>query len=508
MLNAPVEDLSGSSLAALGGSSMDAVRIAEMLRSRHRVVVRGIDLLSAVDLTAALRTAAGQTLDREAESEFGPVPGEHVRLTCQQRGVWFRCLLDPSTTQYHFHALFRFDSAPSVPRLRAALLRTVRRHAVLRTRIAASGADAWQVVPPADVSADDLDLSEVELDDPDLSWADLRVAVAADRLFDLATGPLVRWTLVRLAGGATLLLHTEHHLVHDGQSFLALVGTLRGLDLDDPDAPAKPDEPDLRYFRYAATQRPPDPAQPARVAAECATADLSALRPTGAESAGICCREHVPEALLAAVRGTARSVGVTPFVVLFGAFAAAIAHLQNRDRLVVGTGVLNRPPGHDDAVGMYVSLVPVVLDRPGGSGAADYLRAVDGALRDAMRRSDVPLQNVVRELGRTGRGSNTLLSSAFSMHEQVDRRIDLAGTAATVEVGLGNGSAKLPVDAVALASGDSWTGQVEILIEGDAAFVSTADLETLWRRFAAELDALTRSPAAAQVLSSSDAPSW
>ena len=44
--------------------------------------------------------------------------------------------------------------------------------------------------------------------------------------FDLSRPPLFRWLLVRLADDDHRLVHTEHHLSHDGRSFTVLLADL------------------------------------------------------------------------------------------------------------------------------------------------------------------------------------------------------------------------------------------------------------------------------------------
>src|SRR5207302_7969374 len=56
--------------------------------------------------------------------------------------------------------------------------------------------------------------------------ADAVVDRCIRHVFDLSRLPLVRWTLIRLDAEEHLLVHVEHHLLHDGWSFTILMEEL------------------------------------------------------------------------------------------------------------------------------------------------------------------------------------------------------------------------------------------------------------------------------------------
>ncbi len=116
------------------------------------------------------------------------------------------------------------------------------------------------MVPPADIADAEVDLTVVNLPGEASSPEELVRLSGADRPFDLAMGPLLRWVLVRLPDGRAVLVHTEHHLIHDGTSFVALLDSLADGGTD----------PDPRYFAYASSQSPADPAEVRRAAARAA----------------------------------------------------------------------------------------------------------------------------------------------------------------------------------------------------------------------------------------------
>ncbi|MEU2621516.1 AMP-binding protein [Streptomyces sp. NPDC007157] len=460
--------------AALGGSSLDAAQVTVRMRRTHGLALGAHELLNAASVRRLLDDVAARPRTDPADRAADPAPADRAPLTWQQRVIWYQSLLDPDSSRYVFHALFHFAEAPRPAALRVRLGRLLHRHPVLRTRLLFDDGEPWQAVPAADVTDAEIDLSVVDLPEPTASPEELVRLSGADRAFDLRTGPLLRWVLVRLPDGRAVLVHTEHHLIHDGKSFVALLGSL-------DDDTAEPD-PDPRYFAYAAAQTPADPGEVREVAERAAQAAgriLDAGTPASGRDTFL--RLPVPPALLREVREGARRASVSLFTALFTAFSQALTQYEGVGAAVLGSAVENRPPGHEDTVGMFVSTVPVVVERRPGELPEATLRRTRGALREAMDRSAVPLSDVVQAVGGTdGRGDSAVVRAAFSMHQQVEREVELAGATARVQLGVFNGAAKFPVNVVAVTSGTGDDTRVELLMEAQDGAVGQDDLWALW----------------------------
>lgn len=410
-------------------------------------------------------------------------PGDLLPLTWQQRICWFQSVLDPSSPRYDFHALFHFMRPPPLSALRATLAGTLRRHPATRVKLVIKGGEAFQVVPPDEVADDELDITETRLDVRPSSSRDLVIASGAVTPFDLTTGPLLRWALVHLPDGTARLVHSEHHIIHDGMSFLAFLDSL-----GDVDAPS-----DYRYFDYAATQQRPTAEELKRAVAVCAEADLSDFSgvSSGPRAEDHFLRLQIPDELFESARRAAGDLGVSLFTVLFAGFSDAVARHQQKQHLVVGTAIHNRPEGHYETVAMYVSMTPVVVDYRGVDGPEGQIRSASVALREAIGRADIPVQDIVRELGMHARQGKALISTAFNMHRQVHETVELAGQTASVEVGVFNGAAKFPINVIALVTGDTEPRMVELLVEGDAGKIGEHDLWTVWQHLLDWLGELT-----------------
>ncbi|SCE36235.1 non-ribosomal peptide synthase domain TIGR01720/amino acid adenylation domain-containing protein [Streptomyces sp. DvalAA-19] len=137
-------------------------------------------------------------------------------LTPLQEGLYFHSVFDDDATgSYVEQQLLTLDGEVDADRLGAAATRLLTLYPNLAARFTAL--------------ADGRVVSVVEsgrrapfttLDRPAITDDEIRDLAERDRRagFDLATGPLMRYTLVRAGAGRTVLVQTVHHIIADGWS--------------------------------------------------------------------------------------------------------------------------------------------------------------------------------------------------------------------------------------------------------------------------------------------------
>ncbi|MBB4685799.1 non-ribosomal peptide synthetase [Amycolatopsis jiangsuensis] len=297
--------------------------------------------------------------DGEAQ-ELHPVVPERAEvwpLTPLQRGLLFHALFDGDDAVapdvYTVQLVLSLSGPVDAARLHAAARELTAAHPALRTtfRQLGSGTTVAVIPPRLDPGWRSTTATEAELDQ----------LLAADRAerFDLGTGPLLRFLLVRLGPGEHRLVLTSHHLITDGWSNPLLVGELLSRYAGEPVPPRRPYHDYLRWLagqdaeaaRKAWTQEladlpaptllaAPDPARPPEVPAE---TELS-----------------IPDA--AGLTALARECGVTLGTVLQTAWALTLGRLTGTTDVVFGTVVSGRPgelAGVEAMVGLFVTTVPV-----------------------------------------------------------------------------------------------------------------------------------------------------
>ncbi|MGH9759930.1 MAG: condensation domain-containing protein, partial [Blastocatellia bacterium] len=139
-----------------------------------------------------------------------------------QQRLWYLAQLDPDSTVYNNPAAWRLIGKLEVAALEQSFSEVVRRHEVLRTTFATIEGKPVQIVNPrlgltlqiADIRGSDAEDGETALRS--------RALEDAGRPFDLACGPLLRVSLLRLAGESHALLLTTHHIIRDAWSMNVL----------------------------------------------------------------------------------------------------------------------------------------------------------------------------------------------------------------------------------------------------------------------------------------------
>ncbi|HBL28553.1 MAG TPA: non-ribosomal peptide synthetase, partial [Acidobacteria bacterium] len=398
---------------ALGGHSLLATRVVSRLREEL-----GIELpLAALFESPTLRGLA-RAVERARRSEpgadAGPLPAggaEEALLSFAQERLWFLDQLAPGGARYNIPAALRLTGALDPRVLAAAFGEIARRHATLRTTFTAEdGEPRRQTVPPAAVPLPAVDLAALpeEVRRPEA----LRLASAeAAAPFDLACGPLLRTTLLRLAAEEHLLLLTLHHIVADGWSIGLLVRETAALyEAFSAGLPSPLPELTVQYADFALWQRRrmhgAELGRELRAWTEIlqgAPAELTLpadrLRPRAQSGRGDQRTLVLDEEPAAGLRNLARRSGTSLFGVLLAAFQVLLLRHTGREDLVVGTPVANRSrPEIEGLVGFFVNTLALRGDLSGDPPMSGLVEQAHRVVLEAQSHQDLPFERLVDEL--------------------------------------------------------------------------------------------------------------
>src|SRR5258708_6494982 len=151
-------------------------------------------------------------------------------LSDGQERLWFIAQLQPGNAAYNVSAAVHLAGRLAPSALQCALAEVVRRHEGLRTTYRVVDGRPVQVVAPAARGPWPMPLIDLRG-----SWGAAAAGREAERLgrehaeapFDLARGPMLRVSLLRLAAGEHLLLLAMHHIASDGWSIRVLLRETR-----------------------------------------------------------------------------------------------------------------------------------------------------------------------------------------------------------------------------------------------------------------------------------------
>ena len=328
-----------------------------------------------------------------------------------QQRLWFLDRLEPGKSVYNIFEARHLTASLDVDALRQALAEIVRRHESLRTTFKQRDGVPLQVIAQSGTA--DLPLIDLTgLDEASrLPRARHLVRREAERPFDLAQGPLMRTTLLRLGSRDHLLLLTLHHIISDGWSMGVLFREMGVLYEAFSAGEASPlGELPVQYADYAVWQREYVRGEvlerqlgywKQRLAGAPAVLDLPTDRPRPALQSYRGGKQSVliGEQLVNELRELSRREGVTMYMTLLAAFYALLYRYTGQTDIVVGTDVANRNHMQTEGlIGLFVNLLPIRTNLSGDSTFRNLLSTVREVMLEAYEHQDLPFEKIVEEL--------------------------------------------------------------------------------------------------------------
>lgn len=345
-------------------------------------------------------------------SDFAPVPltqadvdaldGPGLRdilpLTPLQEGLYFHSVFDDdSAGNYVEQQLLTLDGEVDVDRLRAAATRLLTLYPNLAARFVAL-ADG-RVVSVLESGAE---APFTTLDRPGITDDEIRDLAERDRRagFDLAEGPLMRYTLVRGGPGRTVLVQTVHHIIADGWSVPPMLRTLLAEYHRPGTAYRAGGFPD--YVRLLAGR---DDEESDRVWGE---------QLAGLPGPSLVAEGHTPSDRFADtavepgddIDAAARAAGVPLSVAVHSAWALTLGGLLHGRDVVFGSTVSGRDadvPGIGDMVGLFINTIPVRARWDAATTADGLLGSVREHQSAVLAHQHVSLARIGRQAGADAR---------------------------------------------------------------------------------------------------------
>lgn len=336
--------------------------------------------------------------------------GERPTLSFAQQRLWFLEQMHPGSIAYiTADTVYRVRGPLDVPALERALRSVAERHTTLRSHFADDAGQPYVVVCEADRTV----LRTVDLAgraDPHAAAAEY-LAEELQTPFDLAAGPLLRTTLLRLAEDDHVLAAVVHHIAFDGWSIgvferdlatayrAALAGGEPGW------APLPVDYTDYAAWQHAAVtgRRTEQLLEHWRRTLQGAptTLQLPTDRPRPAVPGyqGAVVSFRVDAEAADGLRALSRAQGATPFMTTLAVFQVLLSRHTNSTDFLVGCPASGRiRPEVEDLVGFFVNTLPVRADLAGDPTVREVVDRVRSATLDAFAHQDLPFQRLIEEL--------------------------------------------------------------------------------------------------------------
>ncbi|TDD95358.1 non-ribosomal peptide synthetase [Actinomadura rubrisoli] len=472
----------------LGGHSLLGTQAVSRIREALGVSLPLRTLFSTptlADCAQEIRSARSRQHDSAPTAIESVSRDRDLPLSFPQGRVWFMYKLFPRNRAYNFQTTFRIRGRLDVAALEESLAELTQRHEVYRTTFAEREGTPYQTIHPVCPPCFDyIDLTALAEDDR-AAEMDRIVDEQVHVVFDPSRLPLVRWTLLALDTDDHLLVHVEHHMVHDGWSFTLLIEELLRLyqakvDGVPADLPAlgvqfadyvcwqhqwvRNDEAaaQLEYWRRHLADCPPIVTIPA-----------DHRRPEVPSFRGSTVRTELDEALADALRRLAHKEGATLFVAMLAVFELLLHRYTGQDDIVVGSSIANRHrPETERLVGMLVNNVALRVDLSGDPTFQQLLERVKEAALGAYANQDTPFEHVVRTVAPDRTIShNPLFQVAFSFHDAPMPAMTLPGLSMSLHEVMSNGTAKFDLNVIAIPRAEQNLGRSDTPDEGGVLVV-------------------------------------
>ncbi|MFM7885046.1 MAG: condensation domain-containing protein, partial [Microcystis panniformis] len=358
-----------------------------------------------------------------------------------QERVYFIEQLAPSITAYQFQESLRIKGFLDVSILEKSISEILRRHEIFRTTFPSVAGKLVQVIhPPEPVTIPIIDLQNIPKDKQEEEVQKL-TEQAIQKPFDISQLPLIHWTLLKLNEQEWVLIHVEHHMVHDGWSFNLFLKELVTLyQAFSQGKPSPLSEPSLQFVDFAHWQREWTKTEEAtaqlnywhqKLAGIPPLLELPYDRPRSTEQTyqGGMVRMELPLDMCKTLRSLGRQEGVTLFMSMFAVFVAQIYRYTGQEDICVGSGVANRRLRETEGlIGMIVNNIVLRTDVSGNPTFKQLLEQVRQVTLEGYANEDLPFDKVVEVLKPVRHLSyNPLFQVMFSFHDAQLPDLSLSG---------------------------------------------------------------------------------
>src|SRR6266496_883262 len=300
-----------------------------------------------------------------------------ARASFSQQRLWFLQQLELSDASYNVPRAIRLTGPLDVGALGRALAEIVQRHDVFRTHFINVDGLLQQIVTSDDIPLTVTDLSKLPRTERE-SQTEQLVAEEAKRPFDLAHGPVLRTSLLRLGEQDHVLLLTSHHIVSDAWSAEILFHELGVLyDAFVSGRPSLLTALPIQYADFAEWQR--EMLQGAVLEEQLAywkkqlagidhvlTLPTDHPRPPVQTFRGAYKSLTLPGMLSEQIADTSRHYGVTTFMTMLAGFAVLIARYTGQEDIVVGSPIAGRNRHEiEGLIGFFVNMLVLRADLSG-----------------------------------------------------------------------------------------------------------------------------------------------
>ncbi|MBW4602154.1 MAG: amino acid adenylation domain-containing protein [Calothrix sp. FI2-JRJ7] len=395
----------------LGGHSLLATQIISRIR-----IIFGVEIplrqlfVSSTVAKLAVHIEAAIASSHQQMSLISPVSRDRdLPLSFAQWRLWFFQQLEPESSTYNLLRAIRLTGVLNITALQQSFNEILRRHEVLRTTFATINGQPLQVIhPKIDLKLPIVDLTQIQNQESTIQNFLLE---EAQQSFDLAQGPLLRTTLLRLGEEEHVLILTLHHIVSDAWSTGVLVSESAALYAAFCEGKPSPlEELPIQYADFAIWQREWLQQQQLQTQLDywkkqlqgnLPVLELKSDRPRPAIQtfAGEEYSLVLPKELSQALKKLSQQEGVTLFMTLLAAFKTLLYRYTGQTDILIGSPIANRNRAEiENLIGFFVNTLVLRTDLSDNPSFIQLLARVRDCTLSAYAHQDLPFEKLLEEL--------------------------------------------------------------------------------------------------------------
>jgi amino acid adenylation domain-containing protein len=490
----------------LGGHSLLATQLVSRLRAIFGIDIALRTLFDSPTIEALACHVEQLQQDQPVAAAPAIVPlerGGDLPLSFAQQRLWFLDQFEPDSALYNMSASVRLSGELDIVMFQRAVHEMVARHEALRTVFGAhDGVPFQRILPAVDVALPVLDLAGMPLGERNAKAQWLAQDEAQAR-FNLASGPLIRATLLRMDEQEHILLFTLHHIVSDGWSIGVVVNEMAALygayvrGLPSPLAPLAIQYVDFAYWQRQwlageALARQLDywtrqlAGSPALLALP-----LDRPRPALQSHRGALYVFQVPKEITVRVHAFASEHKATVFMTLAATLNILLARYSGQGDICVGTPIANRARRElEPLIGFFVNTLVLRTAVESGATFIELVNAVRATALEAYAHQDLPFEQLVDVLQPERVLSHSpLFQVMLTLQEDALPSLDLPGLRLE-PVATGTASAKFDLTLNIVPDAQ----QLSASFEYNTDLFDSDTIETMAAHFTQLLDAALAQP--------------
>jgi amino acid adenylation domain-containing protein len=428
----------------LGGHSLAATRVVSQ-------VIKQFQLEIPIQYFFHTPTVAGLAnyIEKAPLSDYGTSDVSvrsvsrdgQLPLSFSQERLWFLDQLEPGGYTYNLLAAYHLKGELNINALERSINEIIARHEVLRTIFKSVGGQPEQIILPSmAINIPLLDLRGVVSEGERQSEVRRLSREEAQRPFDLAHGPLLRISLLRLTDSEYILFRAMHHIIIDGWSggvlFRELAQFYEAFSNNRPSL--HPNLP-IQYADFASWQRQWLQGEVLethlsywnKILENPPTLQLATDRPRPAiqTSHGAHQSFVLSETLSAELNNLSQRHGVTLFMTLLAAFQTLLCRYTGQTDIVIGSPVAGRNRGDlESLIGFFLNMLALRIDLSGNPTFRNLLTRTKEVCLGALAHQDLPFEKLIEEMhAKRDLSHHPLFQVTFGFRNTPRFSIQLAG---------------------------------------------------------------------------------